>query len=182
MFSRRTWFRWTIRGRYTRTSFAGTSTGSSTTACTGFIPTAPPASSSGSRPRSGGGSSRSFATRRPAACRCWPEPRRPTFERPLPPARPMRNSGPGGRHRLAVLLPAQPRIGLRLLPRDRAGQPDRRHALQHPHVRQPDRHPDHQAAGGVPEDRRDQGLLGRPGVHDAADLRRTAACGPTSAS
>ena len=76
---------------------------------------------------------------------------------------------PGRRDRLAVLLPAQPRVGVRLLPRDRAGQPDRRDALQHPDVRQPDRRADDPAAGRVPADRRDQGLVRRPGVHDADD-------------
>ena len=56
---------------------------------------------------------------------------------------------PGGGHRLAVLLQALPRVGLRLFPRDRPAQPDRRDALQHPHVRQPDRRAHHPPAGRV---------------------------------
>ncbi len=77
--------------------------------------------------------------------------------------------GAGRGHRLAVLLQAQPRVGVRLLPRDRPAQPDRRHAVQHPHVRQPHRRADDPAAGGVPADRGHQGFLGRHGVHDADD-------------
>ena len=52
-------------------------------------------------------------------------PRR-TSTRRSPPARPMRATAPGRGHCLAVLLQAQPRVGLRLLPRDRPAQPDRR--------------------------------------------------------
>ena len=50
-------------------------------------------------------------------------------------------------------------------------QPDRRDALQHPHVRQPDRRAHDQAAGRVRADRGHQGFVGRHGLHDADDRR-----------
>ena len=58
-----------------------------------------------------------------------------------------RDGRAGGGDRLAVLLPAVARIGLRLLRGDRAPLADRRHAVQHPDVREPDRRADHPPAG-----------------------------------
>ena len=59
---------------------------------------------------------------RPAACPCWPgRPRRTSARRcRLRDVRRLRR--PGGGHRLAVLLPALSRVGLRLFPRDRPAQ------------------------------------------------------------
>ena len=87
----------------------------------------------------------------------------------LRPARPTPARRAGGGHRLAVLLQALPRVGLRLFPRDRPEQPDRRDALQHPDVRQSDRRAHHPAAGRIRSDRRHQGFVGRHGLHDADD-------------
>ena len=77
---------------------------------------------------------------------------------------------PGRGHRRAVLLQAQPGVGLRLLPRDRTQHAGRRDALQHPDVRQPDRRADGAAAcGRVRADRGDQGFVGRHPAHDPHD-------------
>ena len=77
---------------------------------------------------------------------------------------------PGRGHRVAVLLQAVSRVGVRLFSRDRAAHSHRRDALQHPHVRQSDRRAHHQAVGRVRADRGHQGFVGRHGVHDADDV------------
>ena len=90
--------------------------------------------------------------------------------------------GASSSHRLAVLLSARSGVGLLLLPRDRPAEPDRRDALQHPHVRQPDRRADHPSAGRVRAHDRHQGFVRRPGLHDADDRGGAAGRGPISPS
>ena len=138
------------------------------------IPTDPPGSLPASPPKSGAGSFRSSVSRPPAACRSWPGRPRPTSARPCGLRELCPLWRPGRGHRLALLLPALPRIGVRLFPRDRLELPHRRDALQHSHVRQPHRRAHDHAAGGVRADHRHQGLVGRHGLHDADDVRRAA--------
>ena len=154
-------------------------------ACMACIPTARPASSPASRPKSGGGSSRSWPTKRAAGCRFWPAPPKRTSARRSRPANTI--TGLGVRAVAIVspyLLQAQPAERLRLFQaRSAIDTPIDVTLYNIPMFASPIDVPTVATAGGrVPADRGDQGFVGRHAAHDPHDQGGAARTGPTSAS